>query len=140
DTSELSITMKDQKNQVEILKVDEESGDPLAGATLRIVNADTNAEIATWVTEKEAKVFEGLATGNYRVEEVSAPSGYVTQTNTMPFTVSNTQTKKITIKFSNTKSSVMISKVDEEGNLLAGATIAIYDEDGTKVEEFTSTK
>lgn len=140
DTSEFSITMKDQKNQVEILKVDEESGDPLAGATLRIVNADTNAEIATWVTEKEAKVFEGLATGNYRVEEVSAPSGYVTQTSTMPFTVSNTQTKKITIKFSNTKSSVMISKVDEEGNLLAGATIAIYDEDGTKVEEFTSTK
>lgn len=138
ETTELSITMKDMKNQVEILKVDEESGDVLSGAVLRLVNTDTKEEIASWLTTDEAKIFTGLPAGNYQVEEVSAPEGYVQQTNTMPFTISNTQSKKVTIKFSNTKSEVMISKIDEAGKLLAGAKIVIYNEDGNKVKEFVS--
>lgn len=138
ETKELSITMQDMKNQVEILKVDEESGDILSGATLRLVNVDTNQEVASWPTTDEAKIFTGLPAGNYQVEEVKAPEGYVHQINAMPFTISNIQSKKVTIKFSNTKSEVMISKVDETGKLLAGAKIAIYDADGNEVKEFVS--
>lgn len=138
DTTSLSITLEDEKNQVEILKVDADSGKALSGARLRVVHTTTGDVVAEFVTTEEKKVLSGLPAGVYQVEEVSAPSGYVSQANVMSFTVSNTQTKKITVRFSNTKSKVTISKVNEEGKLISGATIAIYDDSGKKVSEFVS--
>lgn len=137
DTSK-SIDIEDQKNEIEILKTDAKTNDPLSGAKLRVVNTANNETVAEWTTTTSAHVITGLASGNYRVEEVSAPDGYVRNTNAIPFTVSNEQTQKIKLTFPNTKSQIMISKVDEEGQLLAGATLAIYNSANEKVEEFTS--
>ena len=137
DTSK-SIDIPNEKNEIEILKTDAESGDPLAGAKLRVVNTTTNETVEEWTTTTSAHVIKGLPSGNYRVEEASAPSGYILNTSSVPFTVSNTQTQKITITFPNTQSQITISKVNEEGELIAGATLAIYNSANQKVQEFTS--
>ena len=94
DTSK-SIDVPNKKNEIEILKTDADTGSPLAGAKLRVVNTANNETVEEWTTTTAAHVIRGLAAGNYRVEEVSAPSGYVLNTNSMSFTVSNTQTEKI---------------------------------------------
>ena len=138
DTTELSITMEDTKNRVEILKVDGETKEPISGARLRIVNTANSSVVDEWVSTTDAHVITGIPTGNYQVVEVSAPSGYVTSQTPYPFTVSNTQTDTISVSFPNTQSQIMISKVDEEGNLIAGAKLAIYDSTGKKIQEFTS--
>ena len=137
DTSK-SIDVPNKKNEIEILKTDADTGSPLAGAKLRVVNTANNETVEEWTTTTTAHVIRGLAAGNYRVEEVSAPSGYVLNTNSMSFTVSNTQTEKIKITFPNTKSQIMISKVNEAGELIAGAKLAIYNSSNQKVQEFTS--
>lgn len=137
DTSK-SIDIPNEKNEIEILKTDADTGDPLSGAKLKVVNTTTNETVEEWTTTNSAHVIRGLPSGNYRVEEVSAPTGYVLNTNPMSFTVSNTQTQKITITFPNTKSQIMISKVNEEGKLIAGANLAIYNSSNQKVQEFTS--
>lgn len=140
EDSDISIEMKDKKNEVEILKTDAESGDAIAGAVLRLVNTDSNSTVDEWTTTTSAYVLNGLAAGNYRVEEVSPPTGYVLSSNSINFTISNTQQEKIKINFPNTQRQIAISKVDEEGNLIAGAKIAIYDSSGQQVQTFTSKK
>ena len=137
DTSK-SIDIPNEKNEIEILKIDADSKNPLSGAKLRVVNTTTNETVEEWTTTNSAHVIKGLPSGNYRVEEISAPSGYTLNTSSMPFTVSNTQTEKITITFPNTQSQISISKVNEEGELIAGATLAIYNSSNQKVQEFTS--
>lgn len=137
DTTSLSVVMEDVKNEVDIIKVDGDSGEALAGATLRVINADTGSVIKEWVSTTESYSISGLLPGNYRVEEISAPDGYSLSETVMPFTISNTMSSKITIRFPNTKSDISIAKVDEEGNYLAGAVLGIYDDGGalvTKVE------
>ncbi len=137
EEQEVSITMKNKKNLVQILKTDQD-GEAIAGAVLRVVNADTGASVDQWTTSTEAHDLTGIAPGNYRVEEVSPPSGYALNSNSIPFTITNTMTDKIEIHFPNTKSQIMISKVDEQGQTLAGAKLEIYNESGDKVYEFTS--
>lgn len=133
-----SITMEDVKNEVEIIKIDEASKEALAGAVLRVVSVDTGKTIDEWTTTTSAHLLTGLASGDYQVIEVKPPAGYASNPNVIPFTVSAEQNKKQEISFSNTKSQIMISKVDEEGKLLAGAKLAIYDSTGKLVQQFTS--
>lgn len=138
DSDDVSLNMEDTKNEVEILKTEEDGKIPIAGAVLKVVNTDTSSTVDQWTTTTSAHSLTGLPAGNYQVEEVSAPSGYTLNTNPKPFTISNTMNKKITVSFPNTKSQVTISKVNEQGQLVAGAKLAIYDQSGKKVQEFTS--
>ena len=59
------------------MKVDASTKEPIAGATLRLLNEDGEA-IDEWVTTTEARIFQDLIPGaTYTVEEVSAATGYV---------------------------------------------------------------
>ena len=138
ENNDVSIEMEDKKNEVEILKTDAESGESIAGAVLRLVNTDTNTTVDEWTTTTSAYVFRGLAAGNYRVEEVSPPTGYILSSNSISFTISNTQQERIEVSFPNTQRQIVISKVDDEGNLIAGARLAIYNSSGQQVQTFTS--
>lgn len=140
ENSDVSIKMEDKKNEVEILKTDAETGDAIAGAVLRLVNTDSDTTVDEWTTTTNAYVLKGLATGNYRVEEVSPPTGYVLSSNSISFTISNTQQEKVEITFPNTQRQIVISKVDDEGTLIAGAKLAIYNSSGQQVQTFISKK
>ena len=137
DNPNVSIDMTNQKNMIQVLKTDED-GNAIKGAVLKVVNVDTGGVIEQWTSSTSPHYLTSLAPGNYRVEEVSPPSGYTLNSNSIPFTVTNTMTDRIEISFPNTKSQITITKVDEQGQVLKGAKLEIYNAAGTKVDEFTS--
>lgn len=139
DTTSINVEIEDVKNSIKILKVDSDTGDVLSGATLRLIgpNGDT---ISEWTTTSAAKKFTNLAAGNYQVVEVSAPNGYQVNTSPYTFSISKTMEEELEVRVPNSKNQVTISKVDEDGNYVSGARIAIYDSSDTKVREFISDK
>lgn len=87
-TSALTLQItKEEKPVISIIKVDQETQQPLANATLVIKNSKgenvykfnttTNPEIITEITEY----------GTYTIEEVSAPEGYIKSDRKISFTI-----------------------------------------------------
>lgn len=117
---------------------------PLAGATLSIIDGngnvvELNGEPLTWVSTNEPHVIEGLAPGYYEIREDAAPNGYIN--NQAVHGVTLNEEDEITKKILNTKeeeptpppapTTLTIEKytmVDGNRVLLAGATLAIVDE------------
>ncbi len=75
-----------KKAVVNIVKVDQETNQPLAGAVLVVRDAQ-GAEIARFTSTTEAYVLTDLANGTYTVEEVSAPTGYMKSNEKITFTI-----------------------------------------------------
>lgn len=66
---------KPEKSRLSILKIDSETKEALAGATL--VLKDKNGKVVDrWVSTTEAHVIENLSLGTYTLEEEKAPEGY----------------------------------------------------------------
>lgn len=82
----ISIENTAKKSVVNIVKVDQETNQPLAGAELVVRNA-AGQEIARFVSTTQAYVLTDLANGTYTVEEVSAPAGYLKSNEKMTFTI-----------------------------------------------------
>ena len=123
---------------------DDGTEQPLAGATLSIVDSngnvvELNGEPLTWVSTTEPHVIEGLAPGFYEIREDSAPAGYVNNQGIQSVTLNAED--DITKKILNTKeeeptpppvpTTLTIEKytmVDGDKVLLPGAILAIVDE------------
>lgn len=71
---------------VNIIKVDQSTGEPLAGAVIVVKNSD-GKEVARFTTTTDPYVLTGLKDGTYTVEEVSAPSGYQKSNEVYSFTL-----------------------------------------------------
>ncbi len=76
----VTITMKDSKRKYSILKIDESTGEALAGARLQLWDIDGNNQptvmLDEWTSTTEAHVIEGLAAKSYLIREIEAPAGY----------------------------------------------------------------
>lgn len=115
---------------------------PLAGATLSLLDGngnvvELNGNPVTWTSTTEPHVIEGLAPGYYEIREDSAPDGYINTQAVHGVTLN--EEDDITKKILNTKEeeppvipiTLAIEKyemVDGVKTLLAGATLAIVDE------------
>lgn len=115
---------------IEIVKVDSETGKtiPLAGTGVKIkdmstgeyitqhINYPTPMDIDTFYTDSTGKLMlpEALSYGNYELYEITAPSGYVINTEPVAFTVDGTQ-KTVTVTLEDTpqKGNIKISKTGE---------------------------
>lgn len=72
----LQLIKETKKPVVSILKVDQETNKPLAGAVLAI--KDSNGTIVyKFPTKEEAEIVTDLEYGTYTIEELSAPTGYI---------------------------------------------------------------
>ena len=71
---------------VNILKVDNETQKPLAGATLVVRKAD-GTEVVRFTSTTEPYVLTNLEDGTYTVEEISAPAGYILSSEKKTFTI-----------------------------------------------------
>ncbi len=69
-------TVRYQKLEVDILKTDQETGEALAGAMLRLIRNSDQSVVDEWKSTGVAKIIKGLLPGSYTLEEVSAPNGY----------------------------------------------------------------
>ncbi|MBQ8514523.1 MAG: hypothetical protein IJ496_03920, partial [Ruminococcus sp.] len=116
---------------VKISKQDINSTEEIEDAHLKITDGDGNV-VEEWDSVKDTKHEVTLQPGTYTLEETLAPTGYV-KAEAITFTVKEDGTieeftdKTVVMKDDYTK--VEIAKVDENGDLLSGAKLALYDAD-----------
>lgn len=84
----IQVEMVDDCTRVEAGKVDAATGEPLAGATMRVVDAEGEV-VEEWVSGDEPHLIEALAPGDYVLRETEAPEGYELAED-VPFTVEET--------------------------------------------------
>lgn len=114
DDALVTVTMIDDVTKVSILKVNADTGEPLVGAVLRVEKEDGTVVVDDWTTDGTPKVIKKLPHGTYYLVEVSAPEGYILQTERQPFTISQTsKDEEVIIKnvpsTASTKSALLIS-------------------------------
>ncbi len=94
-----------KKVVVNIIKVDQETQSPLAGAVLVVKNSK-GEEVARFTTTEQPYVLTDLADGTYTVEEASAPQGYVINTNKVSFTIDD-EHQSHQVSFVNAKETIV---------------------------------
>lgn len=135
------VTMYDDHTRLHIKKTDITTSAEIPGATLQIINADTNEVYEEWVSTTEEHVIEYIPIGNYLLREIQAPTenGYV-KAEDVYFTVEDTGiVQNVEMKDDYTK--LTISKTDiATSEELEGAKLQIIDENGNIFDEWISTK
>lgn len=109
------------RGSIEILKVDEETNEPLRFAKFRIQGPNGYDEIHQ--TNKDGKILlEYLEVGEYTVHEVQAPPGYALNNTVHTINViNNKEVYKVTAVNKLIKGSVEVIKKDNKGKVLEGA-------------------
>ena len=142
ETTEINVVNEQIKGRIEVLKVDEETGEPLEGAKFDIVDKATNQVVESVVTQANGRATSGLHPfGEYLVRETKAPNKYVLNGEEHPVTITeHMQTIEITHANRKIKGRVSIHKIDSEMPELSlkGAVIGIFDDAGNEVDRLTT--
>lgn len=142
DAKNYTCTMVDKKiryGSMSLTKVDPK-GAALSGAAFKITDSSGNV-FTTFTTGSSPTTIQKLVVGEtYTLEETAAPNGYNT-VDKRNFTVEENATNNIKITDDYTQHSLIIKKVDDAGNRLAGATIKITGTTlaGNSISEITYT-
>ena len=109
---------------IEVTKVDANNGQKLAGAFIRLKHISTGQEYSG-ETGADGKVYFGLIPpGNYYVEEVQAPFGYVLNDTRYPLELKTGELATLTLP-NYRKDGLYVRKVDENGKPIAGAVFEL---------------
>ena len=111
---------------IEILKVDADTKQPLAGVVYRLFDAD-GSKIADGTTDVTGKVaFSGLRLGKYVYQEIGTVDGYVLDETKYDFSLTTANLNiKVTRENAPAKGSITVRKVDVTGGPLAGAELML---------------
>ncbi|WP_062052471.1 SpaA isopeptide-forming pilin-related protein [Bacillus sp. JCM 19034] len=124
---------------VELLKVDDVTGEPLSGAVFNLETIDGELVAEGLVSSEEGHVVvTDLRPGEYRFVEVEAPADYLLNPASLPFEIERSQTERLEVEFENSliPGTVELTKVDDvTGEPLAGALFNIVDENGDVVQQ-----
>ena len=114
------------KGSIEILKVDADTKQPLAGVVFRLFDANGN-KIADGTTDTNGKVtFSGLRLGKYFYQEISTVDGYVLDETKYDFSLTTANLNiKVTRENVLAKGSITVHKVDATGSPLTGAELLL---------------
>ena len=114
------------KGGIEILKVDADTKQPLAGVVFRLFDAN-GSKIAGGTTDANGKVtFSGLRLGKYFYQEISTADGYVLDETRYDFSLSTTNLNiKVTRENVLAKGSITVRKMDATGAPLTGAELLL---------------
>ena len=114
------------KGSIEVLKVDAETKQPLAGVVYYLFDADGN-KVADGTTDATGKVtFSGLRLGKYAYQEISTVDGYVLDETKYDFSMTTANLNiKVTRENVLAKGSITVRKVDATGAPLAGAELLL---------------
>lgn len=113
---------------IELTKKDQD-GKPLAGAVF-VLKKD-NQEVARTTSNAQGLVrFTKVTTGNYVVEELTAPEGYVGSTDTQSISVTQNKTYTLNdVVNERIHGRIVLKKVGEDGQGLNGAVFGLYQND-----------
>ena len=114
------------KGSIEVLKVDAETKQPLAGVVYYLFDAD-GSKIADGTTDVTGKVtFSGLRLGKYVYQEINTVDGYVLDETKYDFSLTTANLNiKVTRENAPAKGSITVRKVDVTGSPLAGAELLL---------------
>ena len=134
---------KKEPTKVVVIKRDKETNETLEGAVFVLRNSK-GEEVTTWTSTKNGHYVQGLPEGEYTIEEISAPAGYIKSDEIQ--TVKLESGKTVTVTFYNQKEEIpfksvlQIRKVNgETGENLAGATMVLKDSEGNVVKTWVTT-
>ncbi|MGQ7876754.1 SpaA isopeptide-forming pilin-related protein [Bacillus sp. 1A] len=146
-TKVLSLKIENElvdKGNVEVTKVDKESGTVLAGVTFEV--QDEKGKVVTKVTtDKEGKAnISDLSVGSYKLVEVESLPGYKKLEKPVSFEVKKGMTEVLSLKVENEqvdKGTVEITKVDKDSQkALEGVVFEVQDEQGKVITKVTTDK
>ena len=111
---------------IEILKVDADTKQPLAGVVYRLFDADGN-KITDGTTDANGKVtFDNLKPGKYSYQEISTVDGYQLDETKYDFSLTSENLNvKVTRENKPVKGCLTVRKVDVTGSPLAGAELML---------------
>ena len=114
------------KGSIEVLKVDAETKQPLAGVVYYLFDAD-GSKIVDGTTDVTGKVaFSGLRLGKYVYQEINTVDGYVLDETKYDFSLTTANLNiKVTRENAPAKGSISVCKVDATGAPLAGAELLL---------------
>ncbi|XBX07584.1 SpaA isopeptide-forming pilin-related protein [Enterocloster clostridioformis] len=127
--------IENQRIEVEIEKVDGETGQALSGAKLELVRLPDGEVIRQWVSADTPEVFKGISAGRYLIREVESPDAYL---NMPPMEIQVTGQEGVQkFTFQNFPIQAEIEKVDGESHeSVAGVKLKLVKEDGAVVREW----
>ena len=111
---------------IEILKVDADTKQPLAGVVYRLFDADGN-KITDGTTDANGKLtFDNLKPGSYGYQEISTVDGYQLDETKYDFSLTSENLNiKVTRENKPIRGSLTVRKVDVTGSPLAGAELML---------------
>ena len=123
-----------EKSKISITKVDANTGKPLAGAKLQILDKDGKV-VEEWTSDDKAHVIDLLPVGDYVLHEESAPQGYA-KAEDIKFSVKeDTKSLEITMKDKPTGTTTTVPNTGDFGWVavlavlglsLLGAGLAVF--------------
>ncbi len=121
--------------ELEITKVDQDTGEALAGATLRVAYDGGHDSFDVYTNASGKAVLSDLKSGTYTVTEITAPDGYILDKT--PHSIKLEPGKKATISIPNrAKPGLLIKKYDEDTGLpLENAEFSVAKKGGSIVYE-----
>lgn len=82
-----TISLEISTSKVTIIKIDKETNQTLAGATLVLKDSNGNQVTNPWTSTTNGRVIRNLSNGTYTVEELEAPAGYIKSSEKITFTI-----------------------------------------------------
>lgn len=135
------VSMKDEITVTEVVKLDEETKKPLAGAQLQVLEKDSENIVDEWTSSEGAHTITGLHVGkSYILREVGAPIGYHKAKDEAFYIKDTGDVQHMEMIDKITK--ITVEKQDAKtGNPLEGAVLSVIDkESGKTVTTWRSTK
>ncbi|GHU79376.1 hypothetical protein FACS1894191_2030 [Clostridia bacterium] len=124
-----------------LVKKAEGTGARLPGAVFGVYRVSDNKKITEITTDSDGEALCEIEPGGYYLRELKAPSGYVLESVSIPFTVKidSTVRVEVTNMRGQANGNVKLIKRGPDGEAVSGAVFGVYmASDNTKVSEITS--
>lgn len=129
-----------QEGSIRLFKLDD-AGQPVAGGVYELKDTEGKT-VGTYTTNANGYVdITGLEWGDYTIQEIKAPNGYLLDETVYPVTIDGTN-RSVEVQSTEQRKlgSVVLTKYDETGTqTLSGAVFALYTTDGALLQENLTT-
>ncbi|MDA9429870.1 putative collagen adhesin [Enterococcus mundtii 1A] len=133
-----------KEGHAEVLKVDEDTKEPLAGAVFKFTTSDGQTKEITTGADGKARWENIMVDTRVTIEEIKAPNGYILNSKPQTLTIKANETTTVTFDNKEQLADLTVIKEDDEtGNkpqgaaTLFGAKYELTDSEGKSVAELT---